>query len=246
MERLLPTETCDPGNAPSLAAVSVVVPVGPGDDSWHVLISDLQPLPASAETIVVATTAEPKELKSLASQAGLICPLRWLVTEAGRAQQMNEGVRAAAGEFIWILHADTRVPSEAFPALETALSSEAEALYYFDLEFRQDGPSGTRWNTRGVRFRANLLGLPFGDQGFCLRHETLTRLGGFDERAHYGEDHLLVWAARRNGIPLKRIDATLTTSARRYASAGWATTTLTHLWRTARQALPEWWKCVRR
>lgn len=251
MGKLLPTEHCETsplsidGSCPLLATVSVVVPIGPGDESWRELIGDLQHLPTDAEVILVATAAEPEDFQRLATVHESTCPVHWIVTQAGRAHQLNVGVDRALGDFVWLLHADTRVPIDAFPALEDALSSGVEALYYFDLQFRQDGPRNTRWNTGGVRFRSEYLGLPFGDQGFCLSRVILNRLGNFDESAPYGEDHLLVWAARRNGVPLRRVDATLTTSARKYAKSGWVQTTLLHLWRTARQALPEWWKYVR-
>lgn len=228
-----------------LASLSVIVPIGPGDESWRELIFDLQPLPAEAELLLVATSAEPQEFAKVVRESELTCCVQWLTTSAGRARQLNAGAAQATGKFLWLLHADTRVPQVAFNVLEEALRENHETLYFFDLEFRNDGPGGTRWNTRGVRFRSHYLGLPFGDQGFCLRRETLQCLGGFDQRASYGEDHLLVWAAKRSGIPLVQLDATLSTSARKYARSGWLRTTLLHLWRTVRQALPEWWKLYR-
>ncbi len=51
---------------------------------------------------------------------------------------------------------------------------------------------------------------------------------------------LMAWAARRAGIPLRRIGARLFTSARKYERGGWAATTARHLWLTAAQAWPEW------
>jgi hypothetical protein len=65
-------------------------------------------------------------------------------------------------------------------------------------------------------------------------------LKGFDEQASYGEDHLLVWAAHRAGLPLRQIPSTLETSARKYAKHGWLSTTIMHWWLTVAQAWPAW------
>jgi hypothetical protein len=114
-----------------------------------------------------------------------------------------------------------------------------DAIQYFDLEFQPDGPRLARLNALGARFRSRWLGMPFGDQGLCLRRDLFWRLGGFDETAAYGEDHLLIWAARRAPIPLQPVGAVITTSARKYASNGWFATTALHSWRTWRQAIPQ-------
>lgn len=82
--------------------------------------------------------------------------------------------------------------------------------------------------------------MPFGDQGLVVPARCFAALGGFDETARYGEDHLLVWTARRHKLPLRRIGATLLTSARKYQRGGWAAVTARHLWLAAIQAWPEW------
>ncbi|MEQ9072145.1 MAG: hypothetical protein RLO18_35800, partial [Gimesia chilikensis] len=64
-------------------------------------------------------------------------------------------------------------------------------------------------------------------------------LGGFDESAAYGEDHLLVWKARQVGLRLKCTGADIATSARKYRERGWLKVTLLHLWLTACQAIPQ-------
>ena len=248
-DKLLISEPQLTGRASStdkaLSRLSIVVPIGPDDESWRELLHDLHALPAEAEVLLVATVAEPDHLSGVLQNAKIDCQVHWLKSPVGRASQMNSGAAAASGDYLWFLHADSRFGKEATTVLSAALSTDADALFYFDLEFRQDGPRNTQLNTRGVRFRSEYLGLPFGDQGFCLPRQTFERLGGFNEQAAYGEDHLLVWASRRAGVPLRRLNATVSTSARKYRQQGWLRTTSIHLWRTVRQALPEWWRYVR-
>ena len=224
--------------------LSVVVPVAPGDEAWRALLPDLATL-VGAEVIFAATCAVAD-----ADRAGIAAALgsgswSWLVAPRGRARQLNAGGRAAVREHVWFLHADSRFTPDTVRALYDALRATPSALHYFDLAFLPDGPRAMPLNALGARFRSRWLGMPFGDQGLAIRRAWFERLGGFDERASYGEDHLFVWRARRAGIALRATGGTLRTSARRYGEGGWTRTTLRHLWLTARQALPEWLALMR-
>jgi len=205
--------------------LSVIVPVGPEDPAWRGLLGDLAALDADAEVLLVATPgAAPPGFA--AGDHGLRVPACWLEAPAGRARQQNAGAAAAKGTTLWFLHADSRLPARSVAAaLRFAGTS---ALGYFDLRFLDDGPRLARLNAMGAWIRSRWLGLPFGDQGLILPGALFRSLGGFDESLDAGEDHALVWAARRAGIPLVPLRAPLRTSARRYAEHGWLRTTLQH------------------
>lgn len=153
---------------------------------------------------------------------------------------MNVGAQAARGHWLWFLHADSILHPRTLGALQDFLTRNVHALGFFDLRYRNDGPLFAHINARGANLRARGLGLPFGDQGLVLPARWFARLGGYDEDAPYGEDHLLVWRARQRGLPLRRIRAPLVSSARKYALRGWWRTTWLHLRLTIRQAWPEW------
>ena len=223
-----------PDNAPPEVSISVsiVIPIGPGDEAWRHLLGDLHSLPFPAEILCVATT------ERIANDA---VPARasWLVTNPGRALQMNAGARQARGRFVWFLHADSRVTVAAIRALHEQLLRWPAALHYFNLTFAHDGP-GLMWlNTLGVWIRSHLLGLPFGDQGLCLPRDLFHSLGGYSESAAYGEDHLLVWSVRQRGTRLSCTGEAIVTSARKYRDRGWGRTTGRHVWLTLKQAWPQ-------
>lgn len=204
----------------SLANVSIVVPVGPGETCWRDLAGDLAG--TDAEIIWAATEAATPSVG------------RWLVGRRGRAQQLNDGAHAATRDYLWFLHADTRLDRGAFEALAARL--QPDTLLWFDLAFADDG-AGPMWlNALGANLRARWLGVPFGDQGFALSRAAFARIGPYDEAARYGEDHLLVWRARRAGLRLVRVPMQLTTSARAYRTHGWLRVTLLYQWRWLRQA----------
>lgn len=225
--------------------LSVIVPVARDETHWRALLDDLANLPAASEVILVR--AGPDELslpgKSSWPAGNLVAQIE---SAPGRARQMNVGARHARGRWLWFLHADTRLPLPALVALNAFLACGHEALGWFDLRFRDDGPALTCLNARAARWRSRWLGLPFGDQGFVIPARAFAQLGSYDETVRYGEDHLLVWAAHAKRLPVHRIGATILTSARKYAARGWMRTTLRHLTLTLHQALPAWWRMRRR
>ncbi len=223
-----------------LADLTVIVPIGPDETSWPRILGCLSDLPTKAEVVLVGTSQSPSQLEQIVRECGIQCQVSWISTCVGRARQMNEGVAATSNSFLWFLHADSELTSSALQALDQSLESAPEAVHYFQLEFKDDGPRSMNLNTRGVRFRSRVLRLPFGDQGLCLSRATFVRLGSFNESVPYGEDHLLVWAAHRARVPLCEVNATIVTSSRRYRESGWLLTTLRNLGRTWYQALPQW------
>lgn len=228
-----------------LSGVSIVIPVGPGDESWRQLWGDVAEYAGGAQLLFVGCEDRAAEFERLAREAGAGGRATWLTASAGRARQLNAGAHQAERPHVWFLHCDSRISVEGALALDRAIARDPDALMYFRLKFQQDGPVMTKLNAIGVAFRSRALGMPFGDQGLCLRREAFFRLGGFNEAVPYGEDHLLTWAAKQHRIPLRCVDASISTSARKYAAHGWLSTTAIHLWRTFRQALPEAWRLLR-
>jgi rSAM/selenodomain-associated transferase 2 len=211
---------------PPAPRLSVIVPVGPGERAWRALLPQLAPLAPFAEVLLVAAEAEDGD-----TVASTTLPVKRLLARQGRASQQNAGARAAAGRWLWFLHADSRLGADAPAALLRALEGRrAEALYYFDLRFLPDGPRWTGLNAFGTWLRSRLFRLPFGDQGLLLSAEAFARLGGFDETVALGEDLSLVLTAQQSDLPIRPIGAVLRTSARRYAERGWARNT----WRNLR------------
>lgn len=220
----------------ALAQLTVVVPVGPGDSLPQALRTQLSLLPQGAQVVVVCADEVQAELTHIGLRTHKGPQWRCIAAVAGRASQQNAGAALANGRWVWFLHADAQLSPATLPALARLLQHDAPALGYFDLRFLDDGPRLMTLNTMGAWLRSRCLGLPFGDQGLVLPLETFRQLGGFHTQLQSGEDHDLVWRARRAGIPLRALRAPLYTSARKYAQRGWRATTWLHLRETWRQA----------
>lgn len=218
--------------------LTVIVPFAPHETEGEPLLEQLQAWLRDAEIVLVRANgcALPMEVPDCEDNTSV----HVVASPPGRARQMNVGAQTAHGQWLWFLHADSHVFARTSAALEGFIERGEAALGYFDLRYR-DGPAPMWLNALGANLSARWLGLPFGDQGFVLPASWFERLGGYDEDAVCGEDHLLVWRARAAGLPLRRVRAPLASSARNYAEHGWWRTTARHLALTARQAWPQWW-----
>ena len=213
--------------------LSIVIPLGPDESEASGLLEQLRGLAGNSEIIIVK-----------AAHGGLQPPVPWpaaltwreYVNSGGRARQMNLGGRVARGAWLWFLHADSRLLPQTLPALQAFIERPLDALGWFDLRFRKDGPRLCRLNAWGANLRSRVWGLPFGDQGLVLKRSRFAALGGFDESLPCGEDHHFVWRAHGRGLPVRRIGAPLATSARKYADQGWLRVTLRHIGLTFSQA----------
>ena len=220
-----------PTRTPSL---SIIIPVGPGEESWQTLLSRLKARGReSVEIVVVCADAE--GASRVRARFGEL--VRVVASSPGRARQLNAGARIASGDFLWFVHADSEMTERVLTSMTAFTRTSPDALGYCNLYF--DGPRRMLLNAVGVWLRSHLLGIPFGDQGLLMSREIFERLGGYPEEVAFGEDHLLVWRAHQAGVPVRCTGAWLGTSARKYVENGWASTTLRTLWLTAKQALPE-------
>jgi len=218
----------------TLQKTSIIIPFAPKDMAWQSLLLDLNALPEHTEIILVAASHESK-LEAQVFKTNQAFSV--IESSMGRASQMNAGANAARNPCLWFLHADSRLDERCLEALDQ-FDFEKSQLGYFGLRFLNDGPRRMRINSFGVSLRSRFLGIPFGDQGFVISRTNFKKLGQYREDLNSGEDHAFVWAARKNGVKLKKFNASILTSARKYAQHGWGQTTRRHLvetWRQARQ-----------
>jgi rSAM/selenodomain-associated transferase 2 len=141
--------------------------------------------------------------------------IKKVTSPPGRGNQMNAGARAAAGDILFFIHADSLLPPGAFRSIDQALRAPGVAGGSFYLEF--DDPR-LFFKILGRFSRINHLLCTYGDQGLFLRSETFRALGGFRDLPVM-EDAEIQKRLRAAGRFVK-IPRPIITSARRYRKKG--------------------------
>jgi len=202
-------------------------------------------VPVRNEAGTIATTLallrEPEVLEVIVVDGGssdgtasLAGPLadRVLDAEPGRAKQMNVGARAARGEILFFLHADTTVPKGFGSAIVRACDQALGGR--FDVALDAPG-MGFRVIELAINWRSRSSGLFTGDQGIFVRREAFEALGGFPDQPLL-EDLEFSRAMKRHGLVVA-LRERVTTSARRWQRHGIVRTILLMWWIRARYAL---------
>jgi glycosyltransferase involved in cell wall biosynthesis len=181
--------------------------------------------PRPAVSVIIPTLDEEASLgATLDALAGLHVPFEVIVVDGGSRDRTLElaqshGVRAfgagraATGDVLWFLHADTLPPADAPARITEALSDPAVVGGHFRLRF--DGPRRAAHFLSGLQPLFTLMGLVYGDSGIFVRREEYERVGGFRPFPLF-EDLDLVRRLRRRGRVV-RVPATVIASSRRFA-----------------------------
>jgi len=134
----------------------------------------------------------------------------------GRGGQLSRGAKAAQGEWLMFLHADTHLGPGWAAAVLAHLQDHGDMAGYFALGFRAKGIA-PRLVAGWANLRARRLGLPYGDQGLLIPRALYVRCGGYPD-APLMEDVAIARALRGQ---LRPLGAIAFTSATRYQQQGW-------------------------
>ena len=221
-------EDTDSHNAEKIGPkVSVVVPLAPGEKFLDSCVKELGRLPDDFELVLSSSS-------NIDLDDG-----RFVIAKAdgpGRACALNCGAKKATGDWLWFVHADTRLFGGIEQALLAGMKKHPGSLLYFGIDY-YDGKLLHKINSLGADFRSAFFGAPFGDQAFCVPRQLHKAIGDFREDADYGEDHLYARAARRKGARLVRLAGKVGTSARKHIDQGWLSLTARYQWMWITQAL---------
>jgi glycosyltransferase involved in cell wall biosynthesis len=134
----------------------------------------------------------------------------------GRAAQLNAGARAATGDVLLFLHADSRLPPDAYASLTDAWRTPGVAGGNFALAF-DGGQAFERILGAVYRFQRR-RGFYYGDSSVWVRRETFEALGGYRE-IPIMDDYDFVRCLERSG-KTRCLPGPATTSSRRWRSMG--------------------------
>jgi rSAM/selenodomain-associated transferase 2 len=208
--------------------VSVVIPTLNEAGSLKEVVERAQRVPEVCE-IIVSDGGSRDETCEIAAELG--CKV--IRGAAGRGGQMRRGAAEARGDVVLLLHADTWMPREAGGTLLNCLRDRSVSGGGFWKVFRE--PNALLLGSRvKCAIRLYLGRRIMGDQAIFARREVLEEIGGVPDMPLM-EEFELCRRLRKVGR-LALADATVTTSARRFAKLGVARTYL----RMCRVTLSYW------
>jgi rSAM/selenodomain-associated transferase 2 len=194
--------------------VSILIPTLDEERELPALLDALAALPGRWE-IVVADGGSRDQTRAIA-RTHAAAP-RLLETRGGRAAQLNAAARVATGDVLLFLHADSRLPRDAFASL-AAVWHDTPSVAGGNFALRFDG-DGRFERVLGAVYRLQRRhGFYYGDSSVWVRRETFDRLDGFREIAIM-DDYDFVRRLERGGAT-RCLPGPATTSARRWRAIG--------------------------
>jgi rSAM/selenodomain-associated transferase 2 len=175
----------------------------------------------AASEIVVVDGGSTDDTLSVAISLGA----RVITAPKGRGAQLAAGIAAARGEWLLLLHADTRLSSEWIAACGRFMQTDSGRAAYF--RFMLDSADRrARRLERFVAWRCRRLALPYGDQGLLISRALLDAVGGVRSLPLMEDVDLARRLGRRRLVGL---DVAALTSASRWEREGWTRRSLRNL-----------------
>ena len=141
-----------------------------------------------------------------------------ITSDVGRARQMNRGAEAAQGDVLIFLHADTKLPQEAFEKISGALLDKTCIGGSFSLGMDTD-----RISLKFIAWTANVrvwfTRVPFGDHAIFLKKEYFQEIGGYKD-IPLMEDVELMQRIRKSGKKIIILKEKVKTSPRKWEQGG--------------------------
>jgi rSAM/selenodomain-associated transferase 2 len=197
------------------AKVSVIIPTL--NEAGAIAITLQALLGLAPFEIIVVDGGSTDSTRAIAERFGV----RVLISEPGRARQMNCGARDATGDVLLFLHADTTLPASALKDISSAMRDRDCPAGRFDVEIE-----GAHWMlkiiARLINYRSRITKIATGDQALFVRRTIFESLGGFQD-IPLMEDIAFCRALKRIA-PMSCLRSRVITSGRRWERDG--------IWRT--------------
>jgi rSAM/selenodomain-associated transferase 2 len=197
----------------SALSISVIIPVLNEENILPSLLTYLRSIPSQEyliEIIIVDGGSTDKSIEIANQQNATV-----VRSPKGRARQMNVGAKAAKGNILYFLHADSHPPQDIWFLIAATTDRNVDAGC---LRLKFDTNSwflkANAWFTR-----LNINAIRFGDQSLFVKREVFEAVGGFDESHVVLEDQEIVKRISRK-FTFKVLPAYVTTSDRKYKENG--------------------------
>lgn len=192
--------------------LTIIIPVLDDAPALRRLLGDLRRSMGAAEVIVVDGGSRDDSIQ-VAQEVGATT----IVSSCGRGRQLRAGLRASERPWVWMLHADSRIDSDAVAALGAVVAAGAPAWGRFDVRLSGNHPLLRVVETM-MNVRSRVTGICTGDQGIFAHRQLLEAAGGMPEQ-ELMEDIELSRRLKRLARPCC-LHVRIETSSRRWETRG--------------------------
>jgi rSAM/selenodomain-associated transferase 2 len=197
--------------------LSVVIPVLNASRSLRETLVSV----AAADELVVSDGGSTDETVRVAGSLRA----RVILARRGRGSQLAAGVAAARGDWLLLLHADTRLANGWRTVIGAHMAKSPGQAGYCGFRLDSDDPRARRLE-RLVAWRCRVLALPYGDQGLLIHRDLLSEIGGISPLPLMEDVDLVRRLGRRRLVAL---DVAAITSAEKWQRQGWYRRSLRNL-----------------
>lgn len=190
--------------------LSVIIPALNAADR---LPATLAALRGKAGQIVVVDGGSADDTAAVAACGGAMV----VRAARGRGHQIAAGIAASAGDWLLLLHADTRLAAGWDAAADCMMHDHPGCAGYFRFTLDSAHAKARRLE-RLVAWRCRVLGLPYGDQGLLISRALLARIGGVRAMPLMEDVDVVRRIGRHRLIPL---DVAAITSSTKWERDGW-------------------------
>lgn len=190
--------------------IAVIIPTLNEMRSLPETLRAVRRLPGDFEILVVDGGSE-DDTVGVARRLGV----QVLVGERGRGPQMNLGASGVSADVLLFLHADARLPNDAYALIRQALQDPRVAGGCFRLEFDHHSPM-LRVFSFFSRFSFDLF--HYGDCAYFFQAFAFREAAGY--RPYPLMEDIDLWRRMRKRHKLVVLDASVVVSARRFVRYG--------------------------
>jgi rSAM/selenodomain-associated transferase 2 len=198
-------------------SIAVIVPAL---DEESVLASNLPPLVAQADEVILSDGGSEDRTVAIARELGATL----VEGPPGRGNQLNLGAAAATSDVLLFVHADTALPAEGVAAVRAAIAEGAVGGGFL-VAWHSERPI-LRLGGRLTNLRTRLTHCPLGDQAQFCRRDTFEQIGGFPDWPILEDLDFSRRLKRRGSIAL--LEPPVSASPRRYQTRGITRTIVTN------------------
>ena len=191
--------------------ISVIIPALNEADCIENTLSQL--IHHEAIEVIVVDGGSTDGTPDLAKACGAIV----LTAEPSKSGQMNTGAKAADGDILLFLHADTLLPENFEKSIISAIHREGVAAGAFQLHINSE-LKGLRFIEKVANWRSRHLQTPYGDQGIFVTKRLFQAIGGYPDM-EIMEDFELIRRLKRKG-KIIILNLSVNTSPRRWQNMG--------------------------